>query len=97
MLITEEVVVFIPLICNQCGGELVVKDTQVAVSGDTVTVLPNQEFECAHCRTKYVEGMKSKHTLNTDNNVNINGDFSGDIIIGIGNTIINSPTEPNKR
>ncbi len=81
----------IPLLCNQCGARLEVENTQVSISGDTVVVLPGQQFKCSHCETVYSPGDKNKYAPNSISaNLSFDGDFSGDIIIGTNNTIINS-------
>jgi len=46
----------VPLICSQCGGKLEVAQSQVAVEGESVKVLPDQAFRCPYCETEYVAG-----------------------------------------
>ena len=77
---------FIPLICSQCGGKLEVEDTKVLISGDSFIVLPNQQFECPHCGTKYVSDDTSKHIHASGGSVAIGnlsfGEIKGDFVIG---------------
>lgn len=77
----------IPLICNQCGGKLEVEDTKVIISGESFIVLPDQQFECPHCGTKYVSDDTSKHVHATSGgiaigNLSFGGDIKGNFVIG---------------
>ena len=77
----------IPLICKQCGGKLEVEDTKISLTGESFIVLPNQNFECPHCGTKYSSGETSKYVLAGSGGVavgsiSIGGEVNGRIIIG---------------
>jgi hypothetical protein len=83
----------IPLLCNQCGARLEIENTQVSISEDTVVVLPGQQFKCSHCETVYLPGDKSKHAPNGSAVFKVEGNFSGNIIIGASNSVINLNTK----
>jgi uncharacterized Zn finger protein len=85
----------IPLICNQCGGQLEVQESQVSISGDTVVVLPHQEFRCPHCGTKYLEGTKSKYVAQASPNIVVGNisNVTGSINISRGTIIGNFPAK----
>jgi len=80
----------VPLICKKCGGKLNVEKSQVFESGDTVIVLSGQTFDCPHCGTKYLPGEKIK-PASGNVSITIDGDSTGDIIIGSGNVINKEP------
>jgi hypothetical protein len=92
----------IPLICNQCGGKLEVEDIKVSISGDSFIVMPDQQFECPHCGTKYVSDNTSKHVHGSGGsvaigNLSFGGDIKGDIVIGTAVVNSNSSSSVKKQ
>jgi len=90
----------IPLICKQCGGKLEVEDTKISVFGESFIVLPNQNFECAHCGTKYMPGETSKYVLASGGGVAIGslsfgGEVKGNIVIG--NAVVGANSSSNTK
>lgn len=96
----------IPLICAQCGGTLQVENSQVSQTGDAIIVLTGQTFKCPQCGTQHLQGEEMKPAPEKAS-ILINGNLSGNIIIGSGNTfspppgpanqVSNTPPKPSKK
>ncbi len=91
----------IPLICKQCGGKLEVEDTKISLLGESFIVLPNQNFECPHCGTKYASDNTGTQVYATGGSIafgsiNISEDFYGDIVIGGGVSPDTTPIKTDK-
>ena len=93
---------FVPLICNQCGGKLEVEESRVSISGDTITALPDQKIECPHCGTRYISGDKGKRLFVNNGgisigSISIGGEVNGKIVIGNAATGANPSSRTKKQ